>query len=141
MTFFSILSCYTVDSAVKLASDIFMEVSKNISPQALKVCALWNYFYFFYSHSQSTFYTKLHYTIFYGAWERPVVVVGVVGVEWFLHGLGNFFPLIFQCSEATDILILFSRISQVSESSMPCVFKAILFFSHSITQFIFRVQR
>ena len=62
--FFSILSCYTVDSAVKLASDIFMEVSKKISPQALKVCALWNYFYFFYSHSQSTFYTKLHYTIF-----------------------------------------------------------------------------
>ena len=141
MTFFSILSCYTVDSAVKLASDIFMEVSKKISPEALKVCALWNYFYFFLLTLPKYILHKVTLYNFYGAWERPVVVVGVVGVEWFLHGLDNFFPLIFQCSEATDILFLFSRISQVSESSMPCVFKAILFFSHSITQFIFRVQR
>ena len=31
---------YTVDNVGKLAPDIFMEVSKKISPQALKVCLL-----------------------------------------------------------------------------------------------------
>ena len=63
------LSYYIVDNAVKLASDIFMEVSKKISPQALKVFAIWNYVYIFYSCSQSAFYTKLHYTILWGLRE------------------------------------------------------------------------
>ena len=33
-----ISSCYTVDNAIKLASDIFTEVSKKLSQQDLKVC-------------------------------------------------------------------------------------------------------
>ena len=67
-----------------------MEVSKKISPQALKVCALWNYFYFFLLTLPKYILHKVTLYNFYGAWERPVVVVGVVGVEWFLHGLDNF---------------------------------------------------
>ena len=108
-----------------------MEVFKKILSQALKVCTIWNYFYFF-THASKVHFTQSYIIQFYGTWGRPVVVVGVVGVEWFLHGLGNLCPHIFQCSEATDSLILFSRISQVSEFSLPCFFKAMLFFSHSI---------
>ena len=75
----------------------------------------------FFTHASKVHFTQSYYIIqFYGTWGRPVGVVGVVGVEWFLHGLGNLFPHIFQCSEATDILILFSRNSQVSEFSLPC---------------------
>ena len=45
IVFCLISSCYTVDNAIKLVSDIFTEVSKKLSQQDLKVCeyqfAIW----------------------------------------------------------------------------------------------------
>ena len=56
-----------------------MEVFKKVLPQALKVCAIWNYFYIFYSCFLSAFYTKLNYTILWdlretccGCWGRMI---------------------------------------------------------------------
>ena len=41
---FLMYSCYTVDSAIKLASDIFQEACKKISPHDVKVLSVWNEF-------------------------------------------------------------------------------------------------
>ena len=79
---FNLKLLYCWQCCLKLASDIFMEVFKKILPQALKVCAIWNYFYIFYSCFLSAICTKLHYTILWdlretccgcwGCWGRMI---------------------------------------------------------------------